>query len=96
VDTTRGGDHVFRYGDDSFMIIAVNASAGSAREMAEEIRARVHTTDFRLLRSHSSRVTVSVAVANFNGHPDYQMLLSRLEDASVRLTIGGGNKVGSA
>ena len=96
VDATRGGDHVFRYGDDTFLIIAVNASAGHARDMAEEIRARVQTTDFRLLRSHSNRVTVSVAVANFNGHPDYQMLLSRLEDATMRLTIGGGNKVGSA
>ena len=96
VDASRGGDHVFRYGDDMFLIIAVNASAEHARDMAEEIRAKAYITDFRLLRSQSSRLTVGVAGANFNGHPDYQMLLSRLEDATMRLTIGGGNKVGSA
>ena len=36
------------------------------------------------------------AVADFNGHPDYQMLISRLEDAVVRQTMAGGDQVGLA
>ena len=96
VDAAHGGDHVFRYSDDMFLIIVVKSGPDKTLEMANEIRTRTRVADFHLRRDNSMRVTVSVAVADFNGHPDYQMLISRLEDAVVRQTMAGGDQVGLA
>ncbi len=95
-DAAHGGDHVFRYSDDMFLIIVVKSGPDKTLEMANEIRTRTRVADFHLRRDNSMRVTVSVAVADFNGHPDYQMLISRLEDAVVRQTMAGGDQVGLA
>lgn len=93
VESVRAGDHAFRYDDDEFLILTVEVDPARAKGMAEELRLRIRALEFHL-RSHiARRVTVSVGIAHYDGHPDYQYLLQRAEAAVTRAAQEGGDRV---
>jgi diguanylate cyclase len=46
-----------------------------------------------LPRNQTLQVTVSIGVATFNGHPDYQVLLRRADAALYQAKHQGRNRV---
>lgn len=93
VDSVRAGDHAFRYGDTEFLIASVECDRKRAVDIAEELRLRVRALDFHLRSRVVRRLTVSVGVAAFDGHPDYAYLLKRAESAVARASLDGGDRV---
>lgn len=93
VDTVRAGDHAFRYNEDSFLIVMVEIDAKRAAAASDDLRLRIRAMDFHLQHQQVKRITVSVGVAAFDGHPDYQYLLQRAEEATTRASANGGDKV---
>ena len=92
VDHLRAGDFVFRIGDDQFLALVVDCDAAALKSLAEGLRERVATTRLRTPDHASTLVTVSIGVATFDGHPDYQRLLDRATDAMRQAKVEGRNR----
>lgn len=92
-DSVRAGDFVFRVGDDQFLILVVEVAEAPAMSLADALRKRVAGLNLRTPQRAAPSLTVSVGVAMFDGHPDYQRLLDHA-DAALRLARqAGGNRV---
>ena len=90
---TRGGDYLFRLGGEEFLLLLVDTPLAGARRAAEKLCAQVAAEAFHLPRDQTAQVTVSIGVAAFNGHPDYQTLLRRADAALYQAKHAGRNGV---
>jgi len=93
VNTSRAGDYLFRLGGEEFLMLLVDVDEKSALRTAEKLRTAVSREDLKLPHSQSVRVTLSIGLAMFNGHPDYQYLLRRADEALYQAKQGGRNRV---
>ena len=93
---TRNSDFVFRQGGEEFLIALVESPLARAMEVAERIRRRIAETPFSLLKEGDLRVTVSIGVAEFAGHPDYAVLLDAADKALYRAKSAGRNRCEAA
>lgn len=89
----RGGDYLFRLGGEEFLIVLVDTPASGAANVAEKVRAQIEREALLLPHGHSGKVTVSLGVATFDGHPDYQRLLRRSDEALYQAKAAGRNRV---
>ena len=88
----RSGDFVFRHGGEEFMILCVELTAKEAVAVANKIRAAVQAERVRISDTTQLSITVSVGVAAFDGHPDYQRLLIRADKALYEAKTAGRNR----
>lgn len=95
-NNSRGGDYVFRMGGEEFLLLLVDTSAVSALRVAEKLRAHVEREPFTLPRNERLSATVSIGVATFDGHPDYQRVLRQSDQALYAAKAKGRNCVVSA
>ena len=93
VNNSRSGDYLFRLGGEEFLLIAVDMDAKRARAMAEKLRKSVERETFLLPDGKELHTSISVGVACFEGHPDYQFLVHRADDALYRAKNLGRNQV---
>lgn len=93
VNTSRAGDYLFRLGGEEFLMLLVDTGLDGARRVAEKLRRGVEQEVFRLPQERTLSVTLSVGVACFNGHPDYQQLMRRADDALYQAKHSGRNRV---
>lgn len=91
-DHLRAGDFVFRVGEDEFLVLLVESSPTAAVRVAEGLRKRFEAAQITLGPGQATSVTVSVGVAVFDGHPDYQRLLDRADTALRRAKSEGRNR----
>lgn len=94
--TVRLGDFVFRYGGEEFCILLVEADARRAGTIAERLRAAIEEADIPLGDGPSLRVTASLGIAQFDGHPDYTRLVEAADQALYRAKHTGRNRVMAA
>ena len=93
---TRGGDYLFRLGGEEFLLLLVDTPLAGAQRAAHKLCGQVASEEFRLPRESTLQVTVSIGVATFNGHPDYQTLLSRADAALYQAKHEGRNRIALA
>lgn len=89
----RAYDYVFRYGGEEFLIIINNTDVASCLSKAEEIRAKVANYKFKDLPFINSPITISLGVAIFNKHPDYEQLINQADQALYSAKENGRNRV---
>ena len=77
----RSGDFVFRHGGEEFLILCVELGEREALNVAEKIRAAVAAERVTVAHNGALSITVSVGVASYDGHPDYQRMLTRADKA---------------
>lgn len=90
---SRSGDYLFRLGGEEFLLLLVDTSAEAARRTAERMRQHIAAEALHLPHNQTIQVTLSIGVAHFDGHPDYQALLRRADDALYRAKHQGRNRV---
>ncbi len=95
-DNSRGGDYVFRLGGEEFLLLLVDTSPVAALHVAEKLRACVEKTPFSMPQKNPLFLTVSIGVSTFDGHPDYQQVLRRSDEALYEAKAKGRNRVVSA
>lgn len=95
-NNSRGGDYVFRMGGEEFLVILVDTSAVAALRMAEKLRAQVARDPFTIAQNEQLPITISIGVATFDGHPDYQRVLRQSDEALYAAKNRGRNCVVSA
>ncbi|SPU50438.1 diguanylate cyclase [Bordetella trematum] len=88
---SRGGDYTFRLGGEEFLVVLVDATAQQALQVAESLRLRLADKPMSLPDGSQQRVTMSVGVAAHDGHPDYQRLLKRADQALYAAKARGRN-----
>lgn len=90
---SRGGDYLFRLGGEEFVLLLVDCSAEMAQRTAERMCAQMAGEVLNLPHGQTLQITISVGVALFNGHPDYQTLLRRADAALYQAKHLGRNRV---
>lgn len=92
MNSVRSGDFVFRYGGEEILVILVDVGPETAAEVAESLRAKIETTSIFLNGSRSVHITVSIGIAAYDGHPDYQQLVARADKALYVAKNAGRNR----
>lgn len=90
-DHLRAGDFVFRLGEDEFLVLLVECDEPAALRIAEAVRQRFAARSFSAGATSPLTVTVSIGVAPFDGHPDFQRLLERADQALRQAKQDGRN-----
>jgi len=91
--TVRSGDFVFRYGGEEMLIMLVEVDDEQAARIAENIRSRFEDSVFLISEGRQIRATVSIGVAMYDGHPDYEYLIKRADGAMYQAKQRGRNQV---
>ncbi|MFI3137518.1 MAG: GGDEF domain-containing protein [Methylococcaceae bacterium] len=96
IEFARAGDHVFRYGNAEFLILAVETTAELTQQLAEDLRKRILAHLFFVRSNPAVLLTASIGVVQYDGHPDYMVLLRNAENLIIKASIHGGNVVAIA
>lgn len=88
----RAGDFVFRVGDDEFLVLLVETDGVRALQVADALRRRFQDHAFKPAPGATVSLTLSMGVAAFDGHPDYQRLLDRADAALQDAKAAGPNR----
>ncbi len=87
------GDFVFRYGGEEFLIVCAELDAQKAQAVAERIRKEVGANPIDLAERPPIQITISIGVATYDGHPDYQRLIQNADRALYSAKSTGRNRV---
>ena len=89
----RAGDFIFRYGGEEFLLCLSEASTDTACRIAENIRSRLESSPLSVKNGGSLAVTASIGVSVYNGHPDYQYMITQADAALYKAKNEGRNCV---
>lgn len=93
LNSVRNGDFVFRYGGEEMLVMLVEIEPQVAERIAETLRRRFESNEFLVGMGHKLQVTISVGLAVYDGHPDYQYLINRADQAMYQAKQSGRNRV---
>jgi diguanylate cyclase len=93
VGSVRSGDFVFRHGGEEFVVICVEVKPEQALKVAEKIREAVQAEKIPVSGGARVGVTVSIGIAHYDGHPDYQRLIDRADRALYQAKEQGRNRI---
>jgi diguanylate cyclase len=96
LNCVRASDFVFRYGGEEFLIVLVETDREEAMEVAERIRQQIASQSVPLPSKSSLNVTLSLGVATYEGHPDYQYLINAADHALYSAKKQGRNRTAVA
>ena len=88
----RAGDFVFRYGGEEMLIVLVEVDKKQALHVAETICRKFAEEPLRVGEGQTTRVTVSIGVATYNGHPDYETMIKDADGALYEAKEAGRNR----
>jgi len=91
-NNTRGGDYAFRLGGEEFLLVMVDIDRTRVDKAAEKRRQRIGNDSYRLPQGEVLKVTVSIGIALYDGHPDYERLLRRADQALYEAKNAGRNR----
>lgn len=92
-NSARAGDYVFRLGGEEFLLVLVDVDADGAMRAARNLRLRIHAETFRVVDGESMAITASIGVALYDGHPDYERTLRRVDRALYQAKEEGRDRV---
>lgn len=90
--SVRVGDFIFRYGGEELLVVLVEIDAVRSMAVAENIRHRFVAEPLRVSDNKTVQVTVSIGVAAYSGHPDYERVVKEADDALYRAKNTGRNR----
>lgn len=93
VEHTRGSDYAFRVGGEEFLLLLVDMEIRQAEIVAERIRQSVEQNKVCSISGIHFGLTVSIGLAKYNGHPDYQRFLDAADTALYAAKHQGRNNV---
>lgn len=88
-NNSRAGDYIFRLGGEEFMMLLVDIDENSALTLAEKLRRVVASEPFDVPNDQELQITISIGVAMYDGHPDYQHTVRRADKALYQAKHAG-------
>ena len=92
VGSVRAGDFVFRYGGEEMLVVLVEIDKKQALLVAETIREKFAAESFRVGESQTANITVSIGIATYSGHPDYETMIKDADGALYQAKEAGRNR----
>lgn len=93
-DSVRESDIVGRYGGEEFLIILSNTDNNAALQVAEKIRAKIESFNFRLNEHNNIKLTISIGVASMYKHgEDIDSLIKAADISLYKAKREGKNRV---
>lgn len=89
--SVRAGDFVFRYGGEEILIVLVEVDKERALRVAENIREKFEAEQMHVGEDRTAKITVSIGVATYNGHPDYETMMKDADGALYEAKESGRN-----
>lgn len=82
----RTTDHLFRFNEHQLLVVAVECNRVAASDLAvamgERLRSRVNTANVQgSWKPISPSISISIGIAEYDRHPDYQYFIQRVEAA---------------
>lgn len=93
LNKSRAGDYLFRLGGEEFLMLLVDITPTNARHVAETLRKLIAAETFRLPEEGTLNITSSMGLAMFTGHPDYERLMRRADEALYKAKHNGRNQL---
>lgn len=90
---SRGGDYAFRLGGEEFLLLLVDITREQALCVAERLRTRVLSEQITLASGAAVPFSVSIGLAMDDGHPDYEQIVRRADDALFKAKEAGRNRI---
>ena len=90
--SVRAGDFVFRYGGEEILIVLVEVDKERALHVAETIREKFEAEQMHVGEDQTTNITVSIGVATYNGHPDYETMIKDADGALYQAKEAGRNR----
>lgn len=88
----RSSDFVFRYGGEEFLVVLVDTARDAALAVAEKLGTEIRRHVFSIPEAGALRITASIGVASFDGHPDYAYLIDRADKALYQAKQAGRDR----
>lgn len=88
----RVGDFIFRFGGEEILVVLVEVEEQTASAVAEMIRKHFEEEIFRVGGDKTANVTVSIGVALYDGHPDFEIIVKNADDALYQAKESGRNR----
>ncbi len=88
----RSSDFVFRYGGEEFLVVLVDNNKEAAQIVADKLGNEIRRHIFNVPDVGSMRITASIGVATFDGHPDYAYLIERADKALYKAKQAGRDR----
>ena len=92
-DRSRAGDYVFRIGGEEFLILLVDVNKDAAIRVANQVCQKIREESFFIPNGEELKITASIGVTLFDGHPDYSKSLSRADVALYQAKENGRDQV---
>ena len=92
-ESIRLTDYAFRYGGEEILILAPELPLVPATRLAERICHQVEQMEISLGNKQNIRITISLGVAEFSGHPDYQQVINAADQKLYEAKHQGRNRV---
>lgn len=89
----RSSDYVFRLGGEEFLIVLVGTAQQQALKIADGLRQRIRQRPVTLNDGSQLQLSASLGVAGYDGHPDYEPLLNRADQAMYAAKRMGRDRV---
>ncbi len=96
INSVRSSDFVFRYGGEEFLIVLIESDVAEAQRVAEGLRLRFQDQAITLPDHTTIKATMSIGVAGYTGHPDYEVLIDAADRALYKAKNNGRNQVAVA
>lgn len=93
LSAVRSSDFVFRYGGEEFLVMFAETDLPEATRVAERLRQKLADQSFQIPDQGAIALTVSIGVASFEGHPDYEYLIRRADEALYQAKNSGRDRV---
>lgn len=90
-DRVRAGDFIFRLGDAQLLLLLVEVGPQQAQGVAQGLLNCCREQALAGPGPASARLTASIGLALFDGHPDFQRLLDRAQQALLSARRDGGD-----
>jgi len=87
----KAGDFVFRYGGEEFLLLMTDMSIEESENIAGRLLKEVEQMDMTGICA-DRKITVSVGVSGFNGHPDYNKIIEKADAALYEAKQQGKNR----
>ncbi len=92
-DHFRSSDYVFRYGGEEFMVLLVESDLVQATIILEALRKKIAALTIEASPEQHFAITVSIGLAEFDYHPDYQRLIDQADRALYAAKRNGRNRL---
>ena len=90
-NNVRVGDFIFRYGGEEILVMLVEVDEAAAQRIAEDMRRRFEENLFLVSEGRTVKITASIGIAVFDGHPDFQYIVHKADLALYAAKNSGRN-----